>query len=396
MFKRPLFGQLLDRIREPRRFIQVLSGPRQSGKTTLIGQVLKELPLPSRYASADSQEARGPVWLEQQWNAVREEAGSRQRNADFVLVIDEIQKIPAWSETVKKLWDEDSRGASALRVVLLGSSSLLLQKGLTESLAGRFEVLRLPHWTYREMSEAFGFDLDQFIYFGGYPGSAPLVSQEQRWRDYIRDSIIETTISRDILMMSRVDKPALLRSMFELGIQYSGRFLSFNKMLGQLQDVGNVTTLSHYLDLLRSAGLLAGLQKYSSAPIRRRSSSPKLNVLNTALMSALRDDGFAGTRSDPASWGRIVESAVGAHLLAGMAGQDYRVGYWRENRYEVDFVLEKGERVAAIEVKTGRLREGLSGMELFLKKHPGTRAYIVGGDGLGLEEFFTASPVDLI
>jgi hypothetical protein len=357
---------------------------------------LPELPFPSRYTSADSQEARSSAWLEQQWNAAREEERKYQQNDGFVLVIDEIQKIPAWSETVKKLWDEDSRGGTALRVVLLGSSSLLLQKGLTESLAGRFEVLRLPHWTYGEMRDAFGFDLDRFIFFGGYPGAAPLVPQEQRWRDYIRDSIVETTISRDILMMSRVDKPALLRSMFELGILYSGRILSFNKMLGQLQDAGNATTLSHYLDLLSSAGLLTGLQKYSPAPIRRKSSSPKLNVLNTALMSALAGPSFAETRSDPAVWGRMVESAVGAHLLAGAAGQDYRVGYWRENKFEVDFVLEKAGRLAAIEVKTGRLREGLPGMEMFLKNHPGTRAYAVGGDGLRLDEFFGGSPADLI
>lgn len=311
-------------------------------------------------------------------------------------MIDEIQKIPAWSETVKKLWDEDSRGGTALRVVLLGSSSLLLQKGLTESLAGRFEVLRLPHWIYGEMRDAFGFDLDRFIFFGGYPGAAPLVPQEQRWRDYIRDSIVETTISRDILMMSRVDKPALLRNVFELGVLYSGRILSFNKMLGQLQDAGNTTTLSHYLDLLGSAGLLTGVQKYSPAPIRRKSSSPKLNVLNTALMSALAGRSFAEIRSDPAVWGRMVESAVGAHLLAGAAGQDYRVGYWRENKFEVDFVLEKAGRLAAIEVKTGRLREGLPGMGVFLKNHPGTRAYAVGGDGLRLDEFFGGTPEDLI
>jgi len=396
MFKRPQFGPLFERIQEPRRFIQVLSGPRQSGKTTIVGQILKELPFPSRYASADTQEAHGSAWLEQQWNAAREEYRSRRPAGGFVLAIDEIQKIPAWSETVKKLWDEDGRNGLALKVILLGSSSLLLQKGLTESFTGRFEVVRLPHWTYQEMREAFGFDLETYIYFGGYPGAAPLISQEQRWRDYVRDSIIETTVSRDILMMNRVDKPALLKSLFELGTLYSGRILSFNKMLGQLQDAGNTTTLSHYLDLLCAAGLITGLQKYSVAPLRRRSSSPKFQVMNTALFSALSASDFTAMRRDPAAWGRLVESAVGAHLLAGAAGQDLQLSYWRENKFEVDFVLEKGKRLAALEVKTGRTRDGIPGIGIFIKKHPDARPLMVGGDGLRLEEFFEIPPAELL
>jgi predicted AAA+ superfamily ATPase len=395
MYKRPQFQALFDRLQEPRRFVQVLSGPRQSGKTTLIGQVLRELPIPSRYASADATEASGPAWLDQQWNAARQ-ALAASASRDFILVIDEIQKVPAWSETVKKMWDEDTRSALALKVVLLGSSSLLLQRGLTESLTGRFEILRLTHWTYAEMKDAFGFDLDRYIYFGGYPGSAPLISEEQRWRDHIRDSIVETTISRDILMMSRVDKPALLRRLFGLGVLYSGRVLSFNKMLGQLQDAGNTTTLSHYLELLSAAGLLTGLQKYSSTPVRRKASSPKLQVMNTALMSALAGLGLNEVRTDPAAWGRMVESAVGAHLLASAVGQEIRLGFWLENRREVDFVLEKGGRLAAIEVKSGRRRDGIPGIGLFLKRHPDARAYLVGGDGMKLEDFFLTSADDLL
>jgi predicted AAA+ superfamily ATPase len=326
MFKRPQFKALFDRLQEPRRFIQVLSGPRQSGKTTLIGQALKELPIASRYASADAREAYAPAWLEQQWNAARSELAVTPGRG-FVLVIDEIQKVPNWSETIKRLWDEDTRNGPALKVVLLGSSSLLLQSGLTESLTGRFELLRLTHWTYAEMRDAFGFDVDKYIYFGGYPGAAPLISEEQRWRDYVRDSIVETTISRDILMMSRVDKPALLRQLFELGALYSGRVLSFNKMLGQLQDAGNTTTLSHYLDLLSAAGLMTGLRKYSATPVRRKASSPKLQVMNTALMSALAGLGSNEVRKDPAAWGRMVESAVGAHLLASAVVQEIRVSF---------------------------------------------------------------------
>jgi predicted AAA+ superfamily ATPase len=395
MYKRPQFKALFDRLREPRRFIQVLSGPRQCGKTTLIGQVLKELPIPSSYASADAAEAHAPAWLEQQWNAARL-AASASPGRGFVLVLDEIQKTPAWSETVKKLWDEDTRSGLGLKVVLLGSSSLLLQRGLNESMTGRFEILRLSHWTYVEMREAFGFDLDTFIYFGGYPGAAPLVSEERRWRDYVRDSIVETTISRDILMMSRVDKPALLRRLFELGALYSGRVLSFNKMLGQLQDAGNTTTLSHYLDLLGTAGLMTGLRKYSAAPVRGRSSSPKLQVLNTALLSAMAAAEFKAVRRDPAAWGRTMESAVGAHLLTSAVGQEVQVSYWLENRREVDFVLEKGKRLAAIEVKSGRARGGVPGIDLFLKRNPGARAFLIGGDGMRFEEFFSRSAAELI
>jgi uncharacterized protein len=394
MYKRPQFKALFDRLSEPRRFIQVLSGPRQSGKTTLIGQVLRELPFPSRYASADALEAREPAWLGQQWNVARRELAASPGRG-FVLALDEIQKVPAWSETVKKLWDEDTRSGTGLKVIILGSSPLLLQRGLTESLTGRFEILRLTHWTYPEMRDAFGFDLDKFIFFGGYPGSASLVADEGRWRDYIRESIVETTISRDILMMNRIDKPALLRQLFELGAQYSGRVLSFNKLLGQLHDAGNTTTLAHYLDLLSAAGLMTGLRKYTAAPVRMRASSPKFQILNTALMSALAGRDSSEIRKDPVAWGRWVESAVGAHLLAA-AGHEIRVSYWRENGKEVDFVLDKGDGLAAIEVKSGRAREAMPGLGQFLKRYPGARTYLIGGDGMPLEEFFLGRVEDLI
>jgi uncharacterized protein len=396
MYKRPQFKAIFQRLEEPRRFIQVLTGPRQSGKTTLINQVLDKLPGFWHYASADAQGAQGPAWLEQQWTMARHSVPDSPADKGYVLVLDEIQKLPGWSETVKKLWDEDTRSGLALKVVLLGSSSLLLQKGLTESLAGRFELICLSHWTYREMKAAFGFGVDRYVFFGGYPGAAPLISQEKRWRDYVRDSIIEATISRDILMMSRVDKPALLKRLFEVGALYSGRILSFNKLLGQLQDAGNTTTLAHYLDLLDSAGLMTGLQKYSPAPVRRRGSSPKFLVLNTALLSALGAADFGAVRRDPAVWGRAVESAVGAHLLASAFGQELRVSYWLENKREVDFVLEKAGKLAAIEVKSGRVRDGLPGMDAFLKKHPGARAYLVGGEGMGLEEFFSTPAGSLL
>jgi len=169
---------------------------------------------------------------------------------------------------------------------LLGSSPLLVQQGLSESLAGRFEILRIGHWSFSEMRDAFGLTVDQYLYFGGYPGSAALINDEERWRRYLLDSLIETTLARDILLMNRVDKPALLRQMFRLGCEYSGQILSYQKMLGQLQDAGNTTTLAHYLDLLSGAGMLCGLSKFSSEVVRQRGSSPKLQVLNNGLMTA--------------------------------------------------------------------------------------------------------------
>ncbi|HPW18509.1 MAG TPA: ATP-binding protein [Candidatus Aminicenantes bacterium] len=394
MFKRPQFKVIFDRLTEPRRFIQVLAGPRQSGKTTLIGQVLRELPIPSRYASGDDLDAKDPAWLDQHWNAARV-GSAASKGREYVLAIDEIQKVPAWSEKVKKLWDEDTRLGTPLKVVILGSSPLLVQSGLTESLTGRFEVLRLHHWTYPEMRDAFGFDLDTFVFFGGYPGSASLIADESRWRGYVRESIIETTITRDILMMSRIDKPMLLRHLFELGAAYSGQVLSFNKLLGQLHDAGNTTTLSHYLELLSAAGLLRGLRKYAAAPFRGRASSPKLQILNTALMSALDGRDARDVRDDPAAWGRRVESAVGAHLLA-LAGDDVGIWYWRESGAEADFVLDKGGRLAAIEVKSGLARDAAPGLGVFLRKHPDAKSYLIGGGGLPLEEFFLAQVGDLI
>ena len=273
MYKRKYFKHIFARLNEPRQFIQVITGPRQTGKTTLIQQVLKEIKIPSHYATSDAVDANSPLWIEQQWEIARLRLQSVQVKKGYLLVFDEIQKIRNWTETIKKLWDEDTRNDIPLKVVLLGSSPLLIQKGITETLAGRFELLRISHWSYEEMHKAFGFGLDQYMYFGGYPGSATLISNEERWKNYIKDSLIETTVSRDVLMMKRVDKPALLKRLFELGCRYSGQILSYNKMLGQLQDAGNTTTLAHYLDLLSSAGMLTGLQKYASEKIRQKSST---------------------------------------------------------------------------------------------------------------------------
>jgi len=378
------------RLHEPRRFIQVLAGARQTGKTTTARQALEAVSLPSHYASADEPALRDRVWLEQQWDLGRLRA-KRAADGEALLVLDEIQKITGWSEVVKRLWDEDTAAGVGLKVVLLGSSPLLVQRGLGESLAGRFEILHVPHWSYAEMREAFGFGLEQFLYFGGYPGAAPLIEDRERWARYIIDSLIETMLSRDVLLLSRVDKPALLRRLFQLGCEYSGQILSYQKMVGQLQDAGNTTTLAHYLQLLAGAGMVTGLPKFAGQKVRQRASSPKLQVLNTALLTAQSSQSLEVAQEDREFWGRLTESAVGAHLLNTAVGADVEVFYWRERNREVDFVLREGGTLVAIEVKSGRRKATLSGMDAFAKAFKPTRKLLVGAGGIDLEEFLLAS-----
>ena len=388
IYQRPQAAALAERLVEPRRLLQVVAGPRQVGKTTLVQQAVETAGLPARSASADEPTLRGPEWIAQQWQAARLEAAEAGKSG-AVLVLDEIQKIPNWSESVKRLWDEDTRRRLPLKVVLLGSAPLLVAQGLTESLAGRFEVLHLPHWSFAEMRAAFGFSLDQYLFHGGYPGAAPLVRQPQRWARYIADSLIETSISRDVLLLTRVDKPALLRRLFELACRYSGQALSYTKMLGQLHDAGNATTLAHYLDLLGGAGLVVGLQKYAGDVARRRGSIPKLQVLNTALLTAQSGLTLAEARSDGEFWGRLVESAVGAHLANAAAGREFELYYWRERNQEVDFVVKAGRRLAAIEVKSGRAPQAHRGTAAFAAAFKPQRSLLVGGDGIELGEFLS-------
>ena len=420
IFERAQKATLLSRLDETPSWLIFITGPRQSGKTTLVQQALGAIDRPRLYLAIDalepnadptflSRDATGanipsgesalPVgrqpnaeWLVRQWERARFEADRSDRG--FVLVLDEVQKIPNWSETVKGLWDADRIAGRPLHVVLLGSAPLLMQKGLTESLTGRFETIRLSHWSYSEMSAAFGFDLDQYIYFGGYPGAAPLIAEEERWRAYVLGALVNTSIERDVLALQRVDKPILMKRLFELGTAYSGRELAYNKMLGQLQDAGNTTTLARYLDLMSRVGLIVGLQKYAAQPVGR-GSAPKLNVLNTALMSASSDYTFQEARADRSYWGRLVESAVGAHLFNTRSS---RTGlyYWRDGGDEVDFVLARAERLAAIEVKSGRRRPVLKGFQEFEKRFKkrarSIRRIAVGESGTQLAEFL-ATPV---
>lgn len=387
MVRECIHNELLKRLREKRRFMQVLAGPRQVGKTTLVRQVMEASRIPAHYASADEPSLRDRVWLEQQWDIARLKA--RESKAGALLVLDEIQKVVQWPDAVKLLWDADSHSGVSLKVVLLGSSPLLIRNGLTESLAGRFEVIAVPHWSFTEMREAFGWNLEQYIFYGAYPGAAELIAEPERWRRYILDSLIETTISRDILLLTRVDKPALLRRLFHLGCAYSGQILSYQKMIGQLTDAGNTTTLAHYLELLQGAGMLAGLSKYARGPVRQRGSSPKLQVLNTALMSAQDSRSIAEARRDGDYWGQLVESCVGAHLFNSSFGTNISVNYWRERNYEIDFVLHEGRATVAIEVKSGGRRQSLPGMSAFVRQFRPKRQLLVGGQGIPLEEFFS-------
>ena len=357
----------------------------------MVQQVTDELDLPVRYVSADEPTLRGADWISQQWEAARLEVSGK---AGAVLVLDEIQKIPAWSETVKRLWDEDTRKKRPLKVVVLGSAPLLIAQGLTESLAGRFETLRLPHWSFAEMREAFGWKVDQYLTFGGYPGAASLIGDPVRWSRYIADSLIETSIARDVLLLTRVDKPALLRRLFELACRYSGQILSYTKMLGKMQDAGNTTTLAHYLDLLAGAGMVCGLQKYAGDAARSRGSSPKLQVFNTALMTVTSGMTPEEAQSDREFRGRLVESAIGAHLANAAAVGECELFYWRDRGREVDFVIRSGSRLTAIEVKSGCAPQAHPGSEAFAAAFKVRRKLLVGSDGITVGDFLSRPVTD--
>lgn len=302
-FRRQVVEVLRSRLLEPRKHMQVILGPRQVGKTTAVTQALEGLSIPWRYATADLPTPPTTEWIAAEWEEARKLAGP----AGAVLVLDEVQKITQWSEMVKKCWDEDTWHGVNLVVVLLGSSTFLIHAGLTETMVGRFEIIRAPHWSFSEMREAFGWNLDQYIFFGGYPGAAGLIEEEDRWRSYIRETILEPTISRDAMLLRRVDKPVLLRQVMELACQYSGQALSYTKMIGQLNDAGNTTTVANYLAMLASIGIISGLPKFSRGIARRRASSPKLQVWNNALLNAQSSYTFNEARKDPAVWGRVVD-----------------------------------------------------------------------------------------
>jgi len=389
---RKQFGTLKERILEPRKFMQVVAGPRQVGKSTLVGQVLEQVSIAHVIEVADGVDPKDSDWIHRIWEAARATMMIRGIE-EYLLVIDEVQKIENWSEMVKREWDADTRNRINLKVVLLGSSRLLLKKGLTESLAGRFELIRMPHWSLQEMRDAFGVTLDEFIYYGGYPGPAHMIKDERRWRKYIKDSLVAPAIEKDVIMTSNIYKPALMKQLFELGCSYSAEILSMTKLMGQLQDAGNVTTLAGYLEILDECALLTALQKYAKDEARKRGSIPKYQVYNNALLTAYKGRDFVTDRTDTKAWGRWVESAVGAHLLSMADELGYEVYYWREpsrnmveKDKEVDFIIDNGGDVTAIEVKSGR-RGMNAGLPDFVEAFQPKRSFIVGTGGISLEDF---------
>ena len=387
MYKRIEYQTIKERIKESRKFIQVVMGARQIGKSTVVKQVLNDLDEPYRMFSADNVPATNSAWIADCWAAARSLKENKGWDS-IVLVIDEIQKITNWSEVVKKEWDADTFNDTNIKVLLLGSSRVLLEKGLSESLAGRFEEIRMAHWSYQEMKECFGFTLDQYIFYGGYPGAASLIHDEDRFSQYIQSASIEATINKDILMDTPISKPALLRQTFELGAAYSGEILSLNKMLGALQDAGNTVTLASYINLLNESGLLCGLQKYSIDIARRRASIPKLQVYNNALKMVYSPLAFENVIVDRKSWGRIVESCIGAYLVSQAFVHRFEVFYWRERDDEVDFILRKKGSVIAIEVKSNAEKK-TAGLEKFRQLFQPSKAFIVGDGGISIEDFLS-------
>ena len=398
---RKQYHALRERILEPRHFMQILAGPRQVGKSTLVGQVLDDISIPYTLEVADAVDPKDSDWIHRVWESARATMQLR-KEPEHLLVIDEVQKIDNWSEMVKREWDEDCRRRVNLKVVLLGSSRLLLKRGMTESLAGRFELIRLGHWSLQEMRDAFGVTLDQYIYFGGYPGPASMIDNEKRWRKYIKDSLVAPAIEKDVIMTSNIYKPALMKQLFELGCGYSAEILSLTKLMGQLQDAGNVTTLAAYLHILDECALLTGLQKYANDDARKRGSVPKYQVYNNALLTAYKGHSFLADRTDTKLWGRWVESAVGTHILSMAEELDYKVYYWREpsrskdeSDKEVDFIIDNDGELTAIEVKSGR-RGMNSGLPAFVEAFHPKRAFIIGTGGVSLEDFLSCDIESLL
>jgi predicted AAA+ superfamily ATPase len=360
VYERSFVAQLEQRLSAGQPLIQVLVGPRQVGKTTGVKQLLARYPYTTHYANADDILTTDRTWLLEQWQK------ALLSGKKTLLVIDEIQKVPNWSETVKSLWD---KAPKALRVIILGSSSLQLQKGLTESLAGRFELIRTHQWTYDELKHAFKYDLDRYLTYGGYPGAVGYENEFDRWYAYLKDSIIEAVVGKDILLNRKVGNPALFRQAFEILCRYPAQEISYTKLLGQLQDKGNTDLVKYYIELYSGAFLIHPLEKYSEKNYLSRVSSPKILVSCPALYTMHEGPQVL---ADLEKRGRIFEAAVGTQLLQ-LPGNLY---YWREKQKEVDFIYKYRGLLYAVEVKSGR-RKLSQGLNTFLDKFPKARPVII-------------------
>jgi len=395
-YERPVVGEILKGMRAEKKLLHIITGPRQVGKTTAALQIAEKWNGPVIHASADLPLPPGPEWISAQWDrAVRKAASAGDKRSAVLLILDEVQKVHGWSEVVKDLWDTECRDNAGIQVVILGSSSLLIQKGLSESLAGRFFLYRCSHWGFDEMEQAFSWDIDRWLFFGGYPGAAPLIDQEDIWCQYVTDSLIETVLAKDVLQLQTVSKPALLRHLFLLAAVHPAQILSYNKMLGQLHDAGNTTTLAGYLRLLESAFLVSGLELFKQGKLAKRGSSPKLITWNNALINAVFGNSFEKSRDDHSWWGRLIENAVGAHLLNHLGGLPYSVYYWRNRGLEVDFVVKTPREIWAIEVKSGNVQNA-RGLSAFSKQYPDAKLMLIGPQGIGFDEFFKADLRDLL
>lgn len=360
-FYRRVFERIKARLAEPAPLIQVVIGPRQVGKTTAIRA---SLPKNAIYETGDSPTPLPASFIESIWRQAHEKSVP-------VIAIDEVQKIPGWAEVIKKLWDQSPR---KIKVVLSGSAALSIEKNLKESLAGRFELLSAMHWSLREAQAAFGLSLEEYLEFGCYPGSIPMLRDIPRWGTYVRDSIVEPVIGRDILQLHPIENPALLRQLFGFCVSGPAQIISMNKLQGQLQDKGAMATLQHYLDLLAKSFLVSGVQKYSDKAIVSRRSPPKIIVHDNALLRA-----FERPVQGPLSTkrlGQYLENSVGARLLESR----WDVYYWRDRNEEVDYIAHgpQGEKWA-IEVKSGETSPSeLGSLAKFCRLFPDYKAKVIG------------------
>lgn len=367
---------LLKRMYEkaPNR-IQLLVGPRQVGKTTLLLELEKKFKKRAFYAALDSPESSMPGFWERFWTRVEEAA---QSGKTLVVLLDEVHGLPNWSLLLKSKWDRIVKDQLPIHIVATGSSALKLSTDSRESLAGRFERLILTHWMLSDFMKAFHLSLakavDLFIKMGAYPGAFQYISAFSRWKAYVRDAIVEPAIGRDIMALAPIRRPALLRQVFAICMAAPAQIISLQKIVGQLQDAGAIETVSYYLSLLEEAFLVAAIAKYSPRELRMRSSPPKIIVLSNALMAAMDQNDPPDAKKDPVRFGAWVENACLAK--AWNAGQ--KVTYWREEPFEVDAIVEGSWGKWAIEVKTGHvIPSDLRGLLELTQRYPAFRPLVL-------------------
>ena len=363
VIKLPFISKLEHNLAHSPQFLQVLLGSRQVGKTTSILHFLEhEYSTPYLYVSADAILSANLSWVIENWQNARAKGAT--------IVIDEIQKVHNWAETIKALWDDEKRRPNPIACILLGSSSLDIQKGLTESLTGRFQLTRAHHWNFSESKAAYEISFDEFLHFGGYPASYAFVKSPQDWSNYVQTSIVSTVIEKDILSNHTVKSPALFKQAFEILIAYPAQEISYTKILGQLQDKGNTDLIKHYIALFEGAYLLRALEKFSQKPLVKKSSSPKILPLCSAFYYLTLQSSY-----EPEERGRAFELLVGCQLdRTGL-----ELYYWREGNFEVDFVLKRGKEIWGIEVKSGKKRSP-RGLEKFKGSFPQAKTVIISPD----------------